>query len=311
MLTNLKIYTTLLIVSLSPLISTFTFAAETYSDHEQFCQSRSFEKCDLYLKGTLASIKPYSNQWYKISSYQLDFYYDHQLFSETLKITSPLIEKSELPSVFKAQIYFYHAKALNYTGQKLQAKEVAFKTKEILKDHFDAFQDPYRIVEIANLYHVFGDPENALKLLQKTQHQFAKRQDPHFNFELYGNLAQTYIALGDLDKQVLAWQNALYAANQTNDPQKIKIAYGGLAFSQKANKDFQGAYNNYLKALSIKAPKQNQASFARLQINLAEMGLALENKKLATEHFNKILPNSVPRLHKERYLQLQTKLLIK
>ncbi|MFY8350131.1 tetratricopeptide repeat protein [Pseudoalteromonas sp. SSM20] len=310
MLTKLKIYTARLIVSLSLLISTFTFAAETYSDHEQFCQSRTFEKCDFYLKNTLARIKPYSNQWYKISSYQLDFYYDHQLFSETLKITSPLLEKPELPSVFKAQIYFYHAKALNYTGQKLQAKEVAFKTKEILKDHFDAFQDPYRIVEIANLYHVFGDPENALKLLQKTQHQFAKRQDPHFNFELYGNLAQTYIALGDLDKQVLAWQNALYAANQTNDPQKIKIAYGGLAFSQKANKDFQGAYNNYLKALSIKAPKQNQASFARLQINLAEMGLALKNKKLAADHFKKILPQSVPRLHKERYLQLQTKLQI-
>ena len=84
-----------------------------------------------------------------------------------------------------------------------------------------------------------------------------------------------------------------------------------MAFSQKANKDYQAAYNSYQKALATKAPKQNQASFARLQINLAEMSLALENKKLATEHFNKILPNSVPRLHKERYLQLQTQLLIK
>lgn len=310
MLALLKMFFIRLITSLCLLISTFTFAAETYSDHEDFCQTRSFAECDLFLKDTLASTKPYSTKWYKINSYQLDFYYDHQMFLPTLEVTTPLLARSELPSVFKAQIYFYHAKALNYTGQKELAKEIAFKTKEILREHFDAFQDPYRIVEIANLYHVFGDPENALKLLQKAQHQFAKRQDPHFNFELYGNLAQTYIALGDLNKQTLAWQNALYAANQTNDPQKIKIAYGGLAFSQKANKDFQGAYNNYLKALSIKAPKQNQASFARLQINLAEMGLALKNKKLAADHFKKILPQSVPRLHKERYLQLQTKLQI-
>lgn len=308
---RLKIYSARFISSLALFISPVIFAAETYSDHEQFCHLRSFEQCDLYLKDSLANITPLSTQWYKVSSYQLDFYYDHQLFLETLKITTPLLAQTELPSVFKAQIYFYHAKALNYTGQKVLAKEVAFKTKEILQEHFDAFQDPYRIVEIANLYHVFGDPENALTLLQKTQRQFAKRQDPHFNFELYGNLAQTYIALGDLDKQTTSWQKALYAAHQTNDPQKIKIAYGGLAFSQKANKDYQAAYNSYQKALATKAPKQNQASFARLQINLAEMGLALENKKLATEHFNKILPNSVPRLHKERYLQLQTQLLIK
>jgi tetratricopeptide (TPR) repeat protein len=308
MITKLKIYTARLIISLSLLISTFTFAAETYSDHEQFCQSRTFEQCDTYLKQTVELSIPFSTEWYKVSSYQLDFYYDHQMFLPILAITTPLIEQTELPSVFKAQIYFYHAKALNYTGQKAQAKQIALKTKAILKNHFNAFQDPYRIVEIANLYHVFGDAENALELLKKVEHQFAKRQDPHFNFELFGNLAQTYIALDDLKKQRAAWHQALASAKATNDPQKIKIAYGGLAFSQKSNNDFQNAYNSYLKALSIKAPKQNQASFARLQINLAEMGLAMNNKKLAVEHFKKILPQSVPKLHQERYFQLQTQL---
>ena len=303
-LLRLRIAILILVISAHNLV----LAAETYSDHEAYCNKLSFEACGEKFKKVLANSKPFSVDWYKVSSYQLDYFYDHQLFEQTLVVTTKLLEQNTLPSVFKAQVYFYHTKALNYVGQKKLAKEYALKTKSLLREHFDAFQDPYRIIEVANLYHVFGDGETAVTLLLKAEKHFAHRQDPLFNFEMYGNLAQAYIAVGEQEKQRDAWLKALHYAKQTNDSHKIKIAYGGLAFYQKTNSDYQGAYDSYIAALAVKAPEKSHGSFIRLQINLAEMSLKLGNKSLAQSHFDQIMPELVSKLYLPRFNQLAKEL---
>ena len=100
-------------------------AAEYLSDHEEFCQTEPAPPCLQLLQRQLADVTPQSVQWFKLTSYQLDYQYDKHQLAALLQQTEQLLQQPALPPVFRTQLYFNHAKMLKFFGRMTQARHYA------------------------------------------------------------------------------------------------------------------------------------------------------------------------------------------
>lgn len=203
-------------------------ATEHLNDHETICRGAPQQDCLSLLALRLAQAKAYSVLWYQLKSYQLDYLFDKHQEAALAQETNQLLQLEDVPPVFRTQLYFYQAKILHANGQLLQAQHYADLAASDLSHLYQAFSDPLRLVELANLYTVVGQQSQAWQLLQQAEWRFAKSKDPVFFFELYTNKALVQHARRDLAAAAYSRKQALDAILPTGDKGKISVAYGNL-----------------------------------------------------------------------------------
>lgn len=285
-------------------------ASENYSDHEAFCMQQSRLQCLPYIKTRLNEAKTNPANWYKIKTYELDYYYDYQQFDNLLGAITPFLEQDKLPDVFKLQMYFYYAKALNYIGKKAEAKAYAAKAFAQLDGIYNAFGDPLRLVELANLHYVFGSKKVAMRMLMDAEQRFAKNNDPIFHLELHINKAHIYLSWQQYEQAIGSNLMAYKAIKNTNHAAKIVLASGNLAYSYQQNKNYDEAINYYKTAFDYTEPLSIYHAIYSLRI--AQVYLQIGKKAQAKEWFKKINRQTTKfgKGHAALYSKLQQALMV-
>jgi tetratricopeptide (TPR) repeat protein len=279
-------------------------AAEHLSDHEQFCQQSTATPCLDYIQHSLALLPQKSSAWYKVKSYQLDYYFDTQGFEALHTETLALLQDDAMPPAFRLQLYFYHAKSLFYFKQNEQAKHYANLALEKLDSAFNQFGTPLRLVELANLYYSLNEPQQAFQLLVKAEQQFSKHQDPLFWFELYSNQALIVHLQDDLAGAETLRAKALAAALDIGHNGKLIIGYGNLARTQQLRGNYTAAYQNYLNSLPYFSATADAKTLSIYQLRLAEISWQSAQYQQAVGHLKQVAASQLGDYHLKLYQQL-------
>lgn len=279
-------------------------AAENMSDHEQFCQQQTASSCLEHIQQSLALMPQYSAAWYKVKSYELDYYFDTRGFETLYKQTSQLLKKDDVPNGFKLQLYFYHAKTLIALKQHDEAKHYAKLAVEQLDQAFAAFGAPLRLVELANLHYSLGEPQQAFQLLTRAEQHFRKHRDPLFWFELYANQALILHQWDDLAAAEQLRIQALEASLVIGHKSKIVVAYGNLARTQQLRGNYSTAYDNYLNSLLYLTAGEDDRTQAIHQLRLAEISWQSAHYAQSVMHLQQVKPQLLGENHTKIYLQL-------
>jgi tetratricopeptide (TPR) repeat protein len=282
-------------------------SAEHLSDHEQFCQnspshnaatlSQNPGGCLAHIEQSLALLPAYSAGWYKVKSYQLDYYFDNRDFDTLFTQTSALLQQPTQPDVFLLQLYFYHAKSLFWFKQPDEARKFANLAVNKLEGVFDNFGAPLRLVELANLYYSLNDLNQAFTLLTLAEQQYSKNRDPLFWFELYSNQALVKHQWNDLAAAEALRAKALDAALSIGHNGKLIIAYGNLARTQQLRENYAAAYQNYLQSLPYFTAGDDDNHLAIYQLRLAEISWQDGEYRQAAEHLKQVDVNVLGDYH--------------
>lgn len=283
-------------------------AAEHLSDHEEFCRSAETTPCLTLLAEQLAQAPLHSGHWYKLKSYQLDYLYDKLQFAELLQQTDALLQVEALPVVFRTQVYFYCAKMLKAVGRNEEARHYAELAFQQLSSMYQAFADPLRVLELANLKAVFGEHDKAWMLLLSAESRFGKSKDPVFGFELNSNKAIIHHAKRQFEDAAYARKLALDAILPSGQDGKITVAFGNLARTYQ----LLGRYGLAIRYYELSLPHMNKvedaAQLATHLLRLAELYLQLQDSANAQRYFQQINPALLGTRHHNIYLQLQQQL---
>ncbi|MBZ9611054.1 hypothetical protein [Rheinheimera maricola] len=277
------------------------------SDHEEFCQQLATGSCFEYIQQSLALMPQYSPSWYKVKSYELDYYFDTRVFDTLYKQTSQLLQQRVLPDGFKLQLYFYHAKSLISFKRHDEAKHYVNLAVEQLDGAFANFGTPLRLVELANMHYSLGNVQEAFELLTQAEQNFSKHRDPLFWFELYANQALIMHRWGDLAAAEQLRIQALEAGLVIGHKSKLMVAYGNLARTQQLLGNYTSAYQNYLNSLPYLIAGEDDVTHAIHQLRLAEISWQSAQYSQSVMHLKQVKPQLLPDRHMKKYQQLTIK----
>ncbi|MCC5450580.1 hypothetical protein LMJ53_02380 [Rheinheimera sp. UJ51] len=291
------------------LLTAFSISAsENLSDHETFCQQDNTISCEHYLQQQLTATTPYSNNWFRIKAYQLNYLFDKNQFLQLQHEAEYLLTQPAMPDVFRVQLYFYYAKALFYFKKTDEAKIYAAKAVAILKEVYAAFGNPLRIVELANLHYYLGELDQAEQLLRFAQSHYSKSIDPLFLFELNSNLAHISHQRDDLTSAAAYRADALAAAISLGHTGKMIIGMGNLARTQQLLGQLAAADQLYQDSLKYTAEPEHQVQHHIHLLRLTEINLQLNRPTLARDYFQQIEPKLLSSFHMTLYQQFGTSL---
>lgn len=279
-------------------------AAEYFSNYAEFCKQLKGQAClnKILNKRKQTPIK--SMMWYQLTGYYFDYLYRHVVLDTLLEKSSHLLIQKDHPKHFLAQLYFYQAKSLLYYKRKDEAHMYADKAYKILNDISVAFPDPLRLIEIANLKHVFGDSKQAYAMLQRLHKTYQARQDPQFHFELQGNMAQALQRMGHLESAVKHYEQSAKWAIKTKIPEHIAIATGNLGRTYQMLERNQEALFVYEFAVEHLLKTQNKKLLAAYYLRLSEVSQELQLAKKGADYFAKIDTEQLSKHHFENYQAL-------
>lgn len=281
-----------------------SYSAEHLSDHEVFCAAKPEQPCIDVINMRLMQEQPLSDNWFKIQSYKLDYLYDKQLFDELYTEIEPLLEQPNLPIVFTSQLNFYFAKVLS-SRDKERAVYHAHKALEQVEGMFDAFGDPLRIIELANMQATFGDNKRAYQMLLLAQTRFAKSRDPNFGFELNEQFANVFFHWNNFEKAVYHRKIAVSYAREIGHRGKLSVAISNLARTLQLNGELDEAAKYYTESLNY-VTEPSEIRFKTIYLlRLTEVYLALKNNEQAAKTFAEIRVDDVPNERVPFYHQLQ------
>lgn len=289
--------------------STTLAAAESLSDHEYFCQNHSNAQtsCLNYIQQSLAVLPEYSAGWYKVKSYELDYFFDIRAFDTLYQQTTQLLKQDKLPPVFLLQLYFYHAKALISFQRQDEAKHFANLAVAKLEGVFSNFGSPLRLIELANLYYTLNEPKQAFTLLALAEQQYSKSRDPLFWYELYSNQALIKHQWDDLAAAESLRAKALEAALSIGHKGKLIIGYGNVARTQQLRGNYHAAYQNYLTSLNYFSRGEDDTTYAIYQLRLAEISWQANHYQQAVAHLQQVNSSLLGDYHLELYQKLSAK----
>lgn len=278
-------------------------ASENLSDHEAFCMNTT-QPCLTYIKSSLKEAEGNIAKWYKIKTYEFDYYFDYQEFDNLHEALSPFVDKDDLAGSFKVQVYYYYAKSLNYLKKEEEAKQYAAKAFAELDAVYNVFGDPIRLVELANLQFIFGDKKNAMRILSDAEIRYEKNQNPIFHFELQTNKGHIFLKWQQYDKAIQSNLKAYEAIKDTQYSAKVMVAAGNLAFCYYKNNELANAIKFYHVALNnTKADIYKQMYSIRLMQVYLEAG----DEREASKWGSKIDVNSES--FPQGYLSIYTRLM--
>ncbi|CCQ09233.1 hypothetical protein PALB_700 [Pseudoalteromonas luteoviolacea B = ATCC 29581] len=263
-------------------------AAEHYSDHDKFCGELSDAHCLANINKALMEAEPLGIEWLKLKSYQLDYFYDKQMFEQLALEIEPLVERKDLPVVFTSQLNFYFAKALNAQGDKQRAMHYANETMQQLEGMYDAFGDPLRVIELANMQYVFGDKKRAYQILLMAENRFGKSKDANFWYELNEQFANVFFAWDNIEKAIHHRTLALPYAREMGTPNKLSIALGNLARTLQLHGEHALARDYYLEAVEYLHSPSDGVILAAYQMRLLQAYFELQQYTQAKELLEQI-----------------------
>ncbi len=283
-------------------------ATEHLNDHEILCQTAGRQDCLAVLQEQLSSAEPFSVRWYQLKAYQLDYLFDKHLDQQLAQQTQQLLQLEDVPPVFRTQLYFYQAKILHSNGQLLQALHYAELASADLTQLFQAFADPLRLVELANLQTVMGQQEQAWQLLQQAEARFARSKDPVFMFELYTNKALVQQAKGQLADAAYSRKLALDAILPSGDQGKISVAFGNLGRTYQLLGQYGLAQQYYQQALQWLVPGADDVRRQMRLLRLSQLHCQLQDLTGARQLLAEVKPQLVEPTYQPLYQRLQQQL---
>lgn len=283
-------------------------ATEHLNDHEAFCQSAARQDCLALLQQQLAGTKPYSVRWYQLTSYQLDYLFDKHLDQPLAQQVAQLLQLEDVPPVFRTELYFYQAKILHSNGQLLQAQHYADLAASNLTQLFQAFADPLRLVELANLQTVMGQQAKAWQLLQQAEARFARSKDPIFLFELYTNKALVQQANRQLADAAYSRKLALDIILPSGDDGKISVAFGNLGRTYQLLGQYGLAQQYYQQALARMSPGADDVRRQMRLLRLSQVHCQLQDLSGARQIFSQVDPQLIETTYQPLYQRLQQQL---
>ncbi len=283
-------------------------ATEHLNDHEAFCQSAARQDCLALLQEQLGSAEPYSVRWFQLTSYQLDYLFDKHLDQPLAQQVAQLLQLEDMPPVFRTELYFYQAKILHSNGQLLQAQHYAELASTDLTQLFQAFADPLRLVELANLQTVMGQQNQAWQLLMQAEARFAKSKDPVFLFELNTNKALVQQANGQMADAAYSRKLALDAILPSGDNGKISVAYGNLGRTYQLLGQYGLAQQYYQQALARMSPGADDVRRQMRLLRLSQLHCQLQDLPGARQIFSQVDPQLVETTYQPLYQRLQQQL---
>ncbi|KTF15551.1 hypothetical protein [Pseudoalteromonas sp. H105] len=286
------------------LICKLAFASEHFSDHEQYCLSLSTDNCIEHIETALENEPQYTKSWYKLKTLQIDYLYDTLNFDEIIVQVEPLVDLESTPTVFKTQLYFYYAKAISRTDKE-QAIIYANKAMAKLENMYSAFENPFRLLELANLHYVFGDKERSYNLLLNIGSRFAKSRDPIFHFELNANKANVFHSWGNLEKALKFRLLALEAIINTDHKSKITLAIGNVARTHQLLANYDSAIKYYGDSFAYMQYPKNTGTHAVYTLRTAEAYWQSKNRDKAAAMLSEVDQTQLKEGHLNLYMKLK------
>lgn len=294
------------------LFSAHIIAAENYRNHLEYCAGQQGELCLTKILKDKKALTPYSRKWFYLTGYQLDFYYDKRRFDALEKLCYQLLNhQDKLPPVVKAQIYFSLSKAMLalYSDDESyrKGKEFADKAYQLIIDIESAFPDPMRMVELANLKHVYGDSHASLIMLKRIEYQYKHLNNAKFQYELTTNLGHALTQLDNHKESLEYRKSTVQWALKLNDKQDLKIAYANLGRAHQLLEQYEQADLAFRASLNYFANNSNDRALDTFYLRLTEINLALGDIQSARDFFNRIQYDHILHYSRETYQQLAEK----
>lgn len=261
----------LIIFLLITIFSSFAFSSENFSDHESYCLDHKEQACLALLTQQAASVPQYSKDWYKLVSYKLDYFYDRREFRKIETTVIPLLEVKNKPTVFEMQLNYYYSKALAFFGEREKAKHYAQLAIAKLEKIYHVFEDPMRMVEIANMEYVFGDKEKAYQLLLLAENKFGERGDPIFHFELHSNKAHIFYTWQNYNRAAKFYKIALDWIQDTEHDAKTVVALSNFARVNQLMERHDTALEYFKKTELLLLEQNNPKLLAVILLRTAEV----------------------------------------
>lgn len=276
-------------------------AAEHLSDHEEFCLQQPATPCAELLQQALAQTPLHTLLWFKLQSYRLDYLYVNHQFRQLHDESNQLLKIANAPVAFRTQLYFYQAKTLIARGDDAQAAYYTELASRQLEAIYQAFADPMRVLELANLQAVAGQYDKAWQLLLQAEQRFAKSRDPQFVFELNSNKALVRHAFQQLDDAAYYRKQALDAILPSGRHHDIIIAHGNLARTYQLLGQLGLAVNYYEKSLPYMRPGIDDLQHSLHRLRLSELYLALQAPAKARGYLQQVDVTILSDYHKALY----------
>lgn len=297
----------LLSAAVAWLWSLSTAAAEHLSDHEEFCLQTPATPCAELLQQALTQAPLHSLQWYKLQSYRLDYLYVKHQFRQLHDESNQLLNIADAPLAFRTQLYFFLAKTLIARGEDAQAAYYTELASRQLDAIYQAFADPMRVLELANLQAVAGHYDKAWQLLLHAEQRFSKSRDPLFSFELNSNKALVRHAFDQLDDAAYYRKLAFDAILPSGRHHDIIVAHGNLARTYQLLGQLGLAVDYYEKSLPYMRPGIDDLQQAIHRLRLAELYLALQAPAKARGYLQQVNVGILSDHHKALYRQLSVR----
>tara|TARA_Y100001956_G_scaffold82476_1_gene103559 strand:- start:1316 stop:2263 length:948 start_codon:yes stop_codon:yes gene_type:complete len=279
-------------------------ASEHFSDHESYCLQKEEQACLDLLKKQSDAVPIYSKAWFKLTSYKLDYYYDKRELRKLEQTIAPLFAIENKPDVFELQLNYYYSKALAYFGKREEAKHYAQLAISKLEKIYHIFEDPMRMVEIANLEYVFGDRQKAYQLLLLAENKFGKRGDPVFHLELHTNKGHIFLAWQNYERAEKFYKLALDWIKDTEHDAKKVVAYSNLARTYQLMSKHELALEHFKRIEELLLKQNNPRLLALTLIRTAEVYEQLNELDKLTQLIQRINFGDLSHGYHETYERL-------
>ena len=283
-------------------------AAEHLSDHEEFCLQHPATPCTELLQQALEQTPLHTLQWFKLQSYRLDYLYVNHHFRQLHDESNQLLKITDAPLAFRTQLYFYQAKTLIARGDEAQAAYYTDLASRHLEAIYQAFADPMRVLELANLQGVAGQHDKAWQLLLQAEQRFSKIRNPLFLFELNSNKAMIRHAYQQLDDAAYYRKLALDAILPSGRHHDIIVAHGNLARTYQLLGQLGLAVDYYEKSLPYMRPAIDDLQLSIHSLRLTELYLTLQAPAKARSYLQQVDARILSDGHQALYRQFSAAL---
>lgn len=275
------------------------------------CQHSSYD-CLNNINYLLTNTPKKSRLWFKYKLLEMDALYILQNEDTLLKIINNWLDKKDAPVIFQVYVQIYKAKLLLEIGDNINGNKYLTKAVKLLSLINNSIPKPMRLIEIANLLFVNNRVEDAKTILLNLEKKYAKRNDPLFKSELYGNLGHVAGKLNQLPLQLGYRKKSLFWVLKCNNEQQIGVVYYNLARAQQALKRFNNAEKNYNMALKYSIKSHDKINQLGSKLRIVEVMYLQNKKQAAQEFFSSIyesnLLNNAPKEIVKRFFDLKEKL---
>jgi tetratricopeptide (TPR) repeat protein len=237
-------------------------------------------------------------------TFKLDYYYDMTEFKKLESLILQLLQIENQPESFKIQLYYFYSKTLMYFRRPEEAKKYANYVIQNVESLYHTFEDPLRMVEIANMEYVFGDKQKAYKLLLVAENKFGDRNDPIFHLELNTNKGHIFYQWKNYQRAERFYRRAVNWINNTGHDDKLMVAYSNLARVNQFLLKYEEALTYYQKTYALLQLQQDNNFIYVIALRIAEVKLKMKDIDEAIDYFELVEFDELSPHYHESYISL-------